>query len=80
MHEQSHINGCLSGIWLLLLSLSACMPRTVTFSSKRSDYSFVLLFYYLSAGSITFHTQEAKAPPTNGPTMKIQRLLNAAPP
>ena len=30
--------------------------------------------------SIIFQTNEAKAAPTNGPTMKIQRLASAVPP
>ena len=35
---------------------------------------------YFSAGSMTFQMQAAKAPPTKGPTMKIQRLASAVPP
>ena len=32
---------------------------------------------YFSSGSITRQITEAKAAPTKGPTMKIQRLLSA---
>ena len=65
MHEQSHINGCLSNIWLLLLSLSACMPRTVTFSSRQSDYSVILLFLVMKISfySASHHTRELKESP-----------------
>ena len=35
---------------------------------------------YFFAGSMIFHTSAASAPPTNGPTMKIQRLAKAEPP
>ena len=37
-------------------------------------------WHYLSAGSIIFQMPAAQAPPTNGPTMKIQRLARAVPP
>ena len=35
---------------------------------------------YFSEGSIIFQMHAARAPPTKGPTMKIQRLANAVPP
>jgi hypothetical protein len=35
---------------------------------------------YFSDGSISFQIPAAQAPPTNGPTMKIQRLARAVPP
>ena len=37
-----------------------------------------LLFYLV--GSMSFHIPAAHAPPTNGPTMKIQRFARAVPP
>ena len=39
-----------------------------------------LLSAYFLAGWIIFQMPAAQAPPTNGPTMKIQRLVRAVPP
>ena len=41
---------------------------------------YVLLFIYFSLTSISFQIPAAQAPPTNGPTMKIQRFVSAVPP
>ena len=35
--------------------------------------------YYFSAGSMIFQMHAASVPPTNGPTMNIQRLVSAVP-
>ena len=51
--------------------------------SKKSVVCFVHYFdlykFYFSV-SMSFQMPAAQAPPTNGPTMKIQRLASAVPP
>ena len=43
-------------------------------------FAFLQDLGYFLAGCIIFQIPAAQAPPTNGPTMKIQRLARAVPP